>query len=612
MLEKIDFGKKDLSKQDYKEQHDVLVERLVVLQQLARQYGVGMVVLFEGWNGAGKGERISDLMFNLDARSTTVHSTPDLDVDELADFPGTVNGVTGYYPFMQQFWKALGERSTITFFDCGWYTAANQQVLFNSYADLFMPSKKEREEAERAMSHSCMHSINDFERQIYDDGYMVVKFFVHVSEEGQRKHLLELYEDPRTAWRVDPKKLSLAGSYDEQYKVYDEMLEESNFDYAPWTLINGENKRTANIQIALTMIDALERALTAKGVDVPEAPATDIDGDRKSKVKIIRDKHTGTIDELAHCHKHHGHSNCEFETVENPPSAYDIDYTLKLDPEEYRTERKCLQNKLYKLENLMYQERIPMILMYEGYDAAGKGGNIKRVAQALDARSYTIFTSPAPTATDLAHPHLWRYWTRLPKAGHVGIYDRSWYGRVLVERVEGFADADEVERAYDELNAFERDLVEWGAIILKFWVDISPEEQLRRFEERQNTPSKQWKITEEDWRNREKYPQYKEAVEDMFKRTSTTFAPWTILESENKLYARIKGLRIIVDALEKRLGVTPDDYLDSEDRDAIAQEADDDAICSCEYHRESAAEADAAEAVTEPASEQGCRMETAE
>lgn len=201
----------------------------------------------------------------------------------------------------------------------------------------------------------------------------------------------------------------------------------------------------------------------------------------------------------------------------------------------------------------MYQQRVPLMVMYEGWDAAGKGGAIKRVAQALDARAYTIFPSPAPTPAELAHPHLWRYWTRLPKAGHVGIYDRSWYGRVLVERVEGFAKPEEWARAYDEINEFERDLVDWGALIIKFWVEVSSDEQLRRFESRQNDPAKQWKITDEDWRNREKRPQYHEAVQDMFRLTSTKVAPWIILESENKYYARVKSLRVINDALEKRL-----------------------------------------------------------
>ena len=221
--------------------------------------------------------------------------------------------------------------------------------------------------------------------------------------------------------------------------------------------------------------------------------------------------------------------------------------------EEYREQLKIEQCKLGELEMEMYQKRVPLMLMYEGWDAAGKGGNIKRVAQAIDARGYTIFPSPAPTKPELMHPHLWRYWTRLPKAGHVGIYDRSWYGRVLVERVEGFASPEQWTRAYDEINAFERELVQWGAILLKFWVDVTPQEQLRRFEDRANDPAKQWKITDEDWRNRDKYPQYKAAVDDMFRLTSTTFAPWIVLESDDKYYARVKALRTINAALEARL-----------------------------------------------------------
>ena len=232
----------------------------------------------------------------------------------------------------------------------------------------------------------------------------------------------------------------------------------------------------------------------------------------------------------------------------------DIRYDLKLQNDnQYKKILKREQSRLFELETMMYRKRIPMILMYEGTDAAGKGGNIKRIAQALDARSYNIFTSPAPTRPELMHPFLWRYWTRLPKAGHVGIYDRSWYGRVLVERVEGFASDEEWSRAYDEINEFESDLIDWGAILLKFWVNISSDEQMARFEAREQNPDKQWKITAEDWRNRDKAPQYRAAVQDMFRLTSTEKAPWIVLESDDKHYARIKALKIINDTLERRL-----------------------------------------------------------
>jgi len=223
------------------------------------------------------------------------------------------------------------------------------------------------------------------------------------------------------------------------------------------------------------------------------------------------------------------------------------------DWDEYRSLLKKEQERFSALQVEMYRKRVPLMIMYEGWDAAGKGGNIKRIAQAIDARSYQIYPSPAPTPAELAHPHLWRYWTRLPQAGKVGIYDRSWYGRVLVERVEGFATPEQWSRAYDEINAFEHELVQWGAVLLKFWVDITPDEQLARFEARAADPAKTWKLTDEDWRNREKYPQYKAAVDDMFRLTSTTFAPWTVLESDSKYYARIQALKAINEALEARL-----------------------------------------------------------
>ena len=315
--------------------------------------------------------------------------------------------------------------------------------------------------------------------------------------------------------------------YNDIYELHDEVLKRSNYEFAPWVLVNGEDKRIANLQVAQTMVDTLRKGLAAKAA-AREAAAAETP---KTEAPLLS----------------------AFPICTDHPDLDEVDHTLKLEREDYEKQLKHEQKRLAKLELEMYLQRIPLVVMYEGWDAAGKGGAIKRVAQALDARAYHIFPSPAPTPLELEHPHLWRYWTRLPKAGHVGIYDRSWYGRVLVERVEGFASPQEWQRAYDEINAFERDLVDWGAILVKFWVEVHPDEQLRRFQERQDTPEKQWKITPDDWRNREKNPQYYQAVQDMFRLTSTTYAPWTLLESDDKLYARIKSLRTINEALEKRL-----------------------------------------------------------
>ena len=557
MLDQVNLNQPDIDKDTYKETHDALIERLVTLQQQARLQGVGLVVLFEGWNGAGKGSRISDLMFNLDARATSVHVTGDFDVDEARAFSDAGHSVTGYWPFMQQFWQALGPRGAITFYDRGWYSVAAERAMCRAFGGL-NPKRKEGKKgavrgdqlAARKEAGVCLASIREFERGLVDDGYEVVKFFIHVSAEGQRERLERLAADPTTAWRVDKKRLERIGNYEYAYSIYDLMLEGSNFAFAPWTLVNGEDKRRANIVIAQTLVRALESALARKeaaNLAKVASAAGSADAADASTPADASDSADGAAKQPP---RFAAPATSRFHLIDDPPTLAGVDHSLALSLEEYKDELKSLQKRLFRLENNMYQARIPLMVMYEGWDAAGKGGNIKRVAQSLDARAYTIFPSPAPTAPELAHPHLWRYWTRLPKAGHVGIYDRSWYGRVLVERVEGYASPERLTQAYDEINAFEKDLVDWGAILLKFWVDVSPDEQLRRFEERQSNPAKQWKITDDDWRNREKYPQYKEAIEDMFRLTSTSFAPWIILESDDKRYARVKALRTIVAALE--------------------------------------------------------------
>lgn len=544
MLEQVDFKKDELPKGEYKKRYKELVEKLVVLQQKAVNNGIGLVVLFEGWNGAGKGSRISDLMYNLDARATSVYVSPDVDTEEYKHFPGRKHGVSGFYPLMKEFWEVLGERGDITFYDRGWYSKATELMLTHSTSELVLP---------REGTRHYLESIRDFEEQLVSDGYVVVKFFMHVRKKAQMKRLNRLYDDAATRWRVPEKKLFSVKDYNDAYKLYDRLLEGSNFEFAPWILLDGEDGRRANIAIAETLIDAIEGALEAKGKDAVRRDA------ETARLLVDEDAavEQGLSVEEAKAAAQHSFApeSSRFEIVRDYPTVDEMNHSLTIDPDEYKKKLKKLQGKLFRLENLMFQARVPLVIMYEGWDAAGKGGNIKRVAQALDARAYTIIPSPAPTKPELAHPHLWRYWTRLPKAGHVGMFDRSWYGRVLVERVEEITPPERWAQGYDEINEFEHDLVDWGAILLKFWVDVSDEEQLARFKARQEDPAKQWKITPDDWRNREKYPQYKSAIDDMFRLTSTTYAPWITLESDDKKYARIKALKIIVEALEERLGV---------------------------------------------------------
>ena len=221
--------------------------------------------------------------------------------------------------------------------------------------------------------------------------------------------------------------------------------------------------------------------------------------------------------------------------------------------EEYEKRLKKLQKKIEKLHGEVYRRRIPVVIGFEGWDAGGKGGAIKRLTEKMDPRGYVVNPTAAPTEVEKAHHYLWRFWKAMPKDGHIAIFDRTWYGRGMVERIEGFSTAGEWQRAYQEINDMEKDLYDAGAVVLKFWMQIDKDEQERRFKERQQNPEKQWKITEEDWRNREKWDLYEVAVNEMLLRTSTEYAPWIVVEGNDKYYARIKVLETVVNALERRL-----------------------------------------------------------
>ena len=239
--------------------------------------------------------------------------------------------------------------------------------------------------------------------------------------------------------------------------------------------------------------------------------------------------------------------------LERMPKLDEIDLDKAVTQEEYRAELDRLQERLGHLHNKLYRKKVPVIIAYEGWDAAGKGGNIKRITEALDPRGFEVHPIASPEPHEKARHYLWRFWNRLPKTGHIAVFDRTWYGRVMVERLEGFCRENDWQRAYNEINEFERELADWGAVIIKFWVQIDKDTQLARFNERQNTPAKQWKITEEDWRNREKWDLYEGAVNEMLQKTNTTYAPWHILESNDKRYARLKALRIVIESIEKAL-----------------------------------------------------------
>ena len=361
-----------------------------------------------------------------------------------------------------------------------------------------------------------IESIRRFERQLTDNGYLVLKFFMQINKEEQKLRMDKLCSSQDTRWRVSEFDKWQQEHYRKCEKVYDRYLRDTNASTSPWYIIDAKDKKWAELQVMDTLVSSIEVALQNQSHSVP----------------ILQNI---------------------FPLVKMPKLA-DVELTGKtIDDEEYEKELKKLQSKLSELHNRLYRKRIPVIITYEGWDAAGKGGNIKRITGALDPRGYEVHPIASPEPHEKARHYLWRFWTRLPKDGHIAIFDRTWYGRVMVERLEGFCSENDWKRAYNEMNEFEKELSDWGAVIIKFWVQIDKDTQLARFNDRQNNPEKQWKITDEDWRNREKWDQYEEAVNEMLKKTSTAYAPWHILESVDKKYARIKALKIVIKELEKAL-----------------------------------------------------------
>ncbi len=406
-----------------------------------------------------------------------------------------------------------------------------------------------------------------FERQLADDGALILKFWLHITRKQQSRRFAKLLADPLNAWRVTEEDRWQNRHYKKVYRAVEEMLTRTDTAFAPWHIIPAADKRYARLSVLQIIVSALEGRLNVtaadRGVSIDDSGAAlrrfyvarrlpdQMNADRAVSVVALPETSPQSammpvVTPVAPI------APAPLLRAASPLQR--VDLSLRIDDDEYHQELKRLQAKLYLLGLQVYHQKRPVVLVFEGWDAAGKGGAIQRLTAELDPRAYTVHAIAAPAGDDKARHYLYRFWRRLPPRGQFAVFDRSWYGRVLVERVEGFARPDEWRRAYAEINQFERQLVDFGTIIAKFWMHISPEEQLRRFEARQHVPYKAWKLTDEDWRNREKWPAYLEAADEMLLRTSTPFAPWTIVEAEDKKYARIKVLRVTVAALEAELG----------------------------------------------------------
>ena len=463
-------------------------EALNACQMKIKEAGLPVMVIFEGWGAAGKRSVLGRVIKSIDPRFFKVQTYAAPTAEEKR------------YPFLYRYIRDIPEKGKFTFYDTYWMEEITDARLDGSMSD--------------AEYEERIDSINRTERTLVDNGYLVMKFFFQIGKKEQKRRLDELLDNKDTKWRVDKNDLYENKHYDESIKVYDKYLKDTNSPTAPWYIIDAKDKKFAELQVLEFLNSGIDTALKNKDLAVP----------------ILQNTYK----------------------LKKTPKLKDIELKGKtLTDEEYDKRLDELQSELRQLHYKLYRKKIPVIIAYEGWDAAGKGGNIKRITGALDPRGFEVLPIASPEPHEKARHFLWRFWTRLPKTGHIAIFDRTWYGRVMVERIEGFCSENDWQRAYNEINEFEKELTDWGAVVIKFWVQIDKRTQLKRFKERQATPEKQWKITDEDWRNREKWNQYESAIDEMIQKTSTEFAPWYILESVDKKYARIKALEIVIDQIKK-------------------------------------------------------------
>ncbi len=463
---------------------------------LEAQYGLAaakfpVIILVAGVDGAGKSETVNTLNEWMDPRHIQAHG-----LDEPSDEERE-------RPHMWRYWRMLPPKGKIGIFDGSWYTwpileRANGRIKTS--------------ELDQNMAR-----VARFEQMLIHEGTLVLKFWMHLGKATQKKRLKSLEKDPLTRWRVTPRDWRHFEMYDTFRQVSERALRSTSTADSPWIVVEATDSRYQKLTVGKILLERMRARL---------------DNPAPKPGPVVRQTPVA-LDEM------------------NILRALDL--KKRLDKKDYEEELLSLQGKLNLLTRHRNFRKHSVVLVFEGVDAAGKGGGIRRITQALDARVYRIQPVAAPTEEERAQPYLWRFWRHLPRRGKFMIFDRSWYGRVLVERVEGYCSEADWQRAYSEINDFEDQIVRSQSVLLKFWLSISQEEQLRRFEERQSTPFKRFKITEEDWRNREKWPVYENAICDMLERTSTEIAPWTLVESEDKYYGRIKIVRTLVQRLEDEL-----------------------------------------------------------
>lgn len=491
MFESAELGHR-IPKEVWEREVPPLREALLDAQyDLAASKRFPVILLIAGVDGSGKSETVNTLNEWMDPRH--IHTIGlDAPSDEERE-----------RPHMWRYWRMLPPKGRIGIFDGSWYT---WPILERAYG------RSKTSELDQDMAR-----VARFEQMLIHEGALVLKFWMHLGKDAQRKRLKGLEKDPKTRWRVTERDWDHFERYDTFRQVSERALRATSTAEAPWIVVEATDPRYQRLTVGKALLDALRARL-----DMPAATPP-----------VLAAEPRVAVDQM------------------NILKALDL--TQRLDKKDYEEAVLTYQGRLNLLTRHRNFRKHSVVMAFEGMDAAGKGGGIRRITQALDARLYQIHPVAAPTEEERAQPYLWRFWRYLPRRGKVAIFDRSWYGRVLVERVEGFCSEADWRRAYSEINDFEDQIVRSRSILLKFWLSVSLDEQLRRFQERQDTPFKRFKITDEDWRNREKWPAYEAAVCEMLDRTSTEIAPWTLVESENKYFGRIKMLKTVCARLEDEL-----------------------------------------------------------
>jgi AMP-polyphosphate phosphotransferase len=493
MFEAAELGRK-VPKEKFNARVPTLRTELLEVQRELTGAKFPVIIVFAGVDGAGKGETVNLLNEWMDPRwiLTRAYGEPS---DEERERPE-------YW----RYWRDLPPKGRIGLFLSSWYS---------------------RPLLDRAYRRSGSAA---FDKELADDGALVLKFWMHLGRGAQKKRLRKLEKDPLTRWRASKLQWRHWRMYGKFVAAAERILQRTSTVDAPWTIVEGVDEEYRSLTVATAIRDAIRKALGERRGERPAlklvTPAAASEPRRRSAA--VPDWPAQTI-------------------------LNSLDMTQSLSKKEFATALEDYQGRLHRLQRKAEAKCVSTILVFEGWDAAGKGGAVRRITGALDARSYQVLPVAAPTDEERAQHYLWRFWRRLSRTGRLTVFDRSWYGRVLVERIEGFASESEWARAYTEINEFEEQLVDHGIVLVKYWIHITEDEQLRRFKEREKARYKQWKLTDEDWRNRAKWGAYQRAVNDMVEKTSTRLAPWTLVEGNDKYFARLKVLKTACASLKAAL-----------------------------------------------------------